>query len=309
MAPLFSIIIPCYNVAESVLPTLRSVAAQTERDFEVVAVDDGSSDATRAVLQRYNADFLMRIVSQENKGLGGARNAGIVAAGGEYLALLDADDLWAPEKLARVRQCLAETRADLVCHDESFIQAGRMVHVHRYGPHSDYFDLLFMGNCLSPSAVTVRRDAVLAVGGFSEDRRGHGIEDYDMWMRLARDGRRFHFLHETLGSYILHDTNMSAGADFQERERFVLERHFAALDSADPVLARRIRKRRALSDACMGWSRFQRGQWSRAFGDYGRALAGDLFGAAVWKYMVLGSIRECGRAMLRRLGIGAGDIA
>jgi glycosyltransferase involved in cell wall biosynthesis len=303
MANFFSVIIPCYNVAESVLPTLQSVQAQTDRSFEVLAINDGSTDATLSILKGFKADFPMRIVNQENKGLGGARNAGIAAAQGEYLAFLDADDIWEPEKLARVRHALAETGADLICHDEYFVQSETILEEHRYGPRMKYLDLLLEGNCLSPSAVTVRREAVTGEGGFSEDRRGHGVEDYDLWMRLARAGHTFYFLHENLGSYILHETNMSAGADFQERERFILERHFAELDVNDRILARRISKRRALNDACIGWSRFQRGQWIAAFRDYRRALRGDFFGRKVWKYMVFGSCRELARVIGRSLGL------
>jgi glycosyltransferase involved in cell wall biosynthesis len=303
MTNFFSVIIPCYNVADSVLTTLQSLQSQTNRDFEAIAVNDGSTDATLSVLEGFEADFPLRIVNQENKGLGGARNAGIAAAQGTYLAFLDADDIWEPEKLTRVRHALTETGADLICHDEYFVQSGIIIEEHRYGPRMKYFDLLLEGNCLSPSAVTVRREAVTDEGGFSEDRRGHGVEDYDLWMRLARAGHAFHFLHEILGSYILHETNMSAGADFQERERFILERHFAELDSSDRILAQRISKRRALNDACIGWSRFQRGKRIAAFSDYRRALRGDFFGRKVWKYMVLGSCRELVRVIGRSLGL------
>ena len=302
MLPFFSIIIPCHNVAHSVMGTLNSVAAQNERAFEVIAVNDGSSDTTLHVLESFNASFPFVIIDQKNKGLGGARNAGVTVAHGEFLAFLDADDLWEPEKLERVRETLHETGADLVCHDEYFVRAGTTVRNHRYGPRTKYLDLLFHGNCLSPSAVTVRRDAVVSLGGFSEDRRGHGVEDYGLWMRLARVGRKFYYLHESLGSYVLHDANMSAGPDFQECERFILEQHFSHLDATNPALARKISKRRALNDACAGWSRFQRGQWVAAFGDYQRALRGDFFGTTVWKYMAIGTFREIIRQTSTKLG-------
>ena len=301
MPPLFSVIIPCYNVAESVLPTLASLHAQRERDFEAIAVNDGSTDNTANVLRGFDTNFPLRVVEQPNKGLGGARNAGITVAQGEFLAFLDADDHWQPEKLARMKSVLAETGADLVCHDEYFERGGERLRTHVYGPRTGYHELLFEGNCLSPSAVSVRRAAVSAVGGFLEDRRGHGIEDYDLWMRLARAGYRFHFLHEPLGSYVLHDTNMSAGADFQARERFVLERHFAELDADAPGIRRKIAKRRAINDAITGWGRFQRGEWRAAFGHYLQALRGDFFGKRTWKYMVLGSCLEIARAIWRTL--------
>jgi len=298
--PAFSIIIPCYNVAASVLPTLNSVAAQTHRDFEAIAVNDGSTDDTGDVLASFENNFPCRIVTQENRGLGGARNAGIKVARGTYLAFLDADDLWAPEKLARVHASLRESRADLVCHDEWFVQDGRVIENHAYGPHDTYLDLLFKGNCLSPSAVVVRRDVVEGVGGFSEDRRGHGVEDYDLWMRLAKAGARFHFLHETLGSYVLHGSNMSEMGDFQEREGVVLERHFAELDAADPVIRRGIRRRRALYHACVGWGRFRNRRLADACRFYARSLAGNPFGAKVWRYMVLGPVHVLWQMLRRR---------
>jgi teichuronic acid biosynthesis glycosyltransferase TuaG len=287
-APFFSVIIPCYNVEESVLPTLRSVEAQGFRDFEVIAVNDGSTDTTGEVLASYAAGFPFRVVTQENRGLGGARNSGIAAAEGRFLAFLDADDLWAPNKLARVFDCLQETGADLVCHDEWFEQDGRVIAEHRYGPHARYHDLLFKGNCLSPSAVAVRRQAVLDVGGFTEDRRSHGVEDYDLWMRLADAGAKIHFLHETLGTYVLHGSNMSEMGDFQEREGVVLERHFAALDMNDAMIRRLVRRRRALYHACVGWGRFRKGRIGEAVRFYLRALTENPFERKLWRYVILG---------------------
>lgn len=99
--PLASIIVPAFNVAETLSATLDSLLGQTFADFEIIVVNDGSTDTTERVLQGYNALGNVRVITQGNRGLAGARNTGIAAARGEYIGFCDADDLWAPKKLAR----------------------------------------------------------------------------------------------------------------------------------------------------------------------------------------------------------------
>lgn len=106
MPPLVSVVIPTYNRSRLLLETLQSVFAQTFRDFEVIVVNDGSTDDTLEVLRRFGAR--VRVISQQNGGIGVARNRGIAEASGHYVALLDHDDLWMPEKLARQVQFLEE---------------------------------------------------------------------------------------------------------------------------------------------------------------------------------------------------------
>ena len=98
--PKVSVIIPLYQSQQFICDTLRSVQAQTFTDFEIVVVDDGSSDRGPALAKEFG-DPRLRVVHQENRGLAGARNGGIAHATGEYLAFLDADDHWEPTKLQR----------------------------------------------------------------------------------------------------------------------------------------------------------------------------------------------------------------
>ena len=95
--PEISVIVPTYNYAHFIGDCLDSIFAQTYKDFEVIVIDDGSTDDTARVLEKYKGEI--RYIYQENKGLPAARNTGIKAAQGEYLAFLDSDDLWLPEKL------------------------------------------------------------------------------------------------------------------------------------------------------------------------------------------------------------------
>lgn len=98
--PHASIIVPAYNSARTLPATLRALCAQTYGDFEIIIVDDGSTDQTREVAQAHSADQRIRVLQQANRGLAGARNTGIAAAKGEYIGFCDADDLWTPGKLA-----------------------------------------------------------------------------------------------------------------------------------------------------------------------------------------------------------------
>lgn len=205
--PRVSVVIPCWNAADFIGRTLDSVAAQTYRDFEVVAIDDGSTDGTHEVVARGLTERGLsgRSIRQENKKIAGARNAGIRAASGDLIAFLDHDDRWYPEKLAR---CVAELDADpgagLVCHQEKVVKDGREVGVTRNGPWTEgmYESLLFSGNALSPSAVVALKPKLFEAGLFRENPEFNTVEDYDLWMRLARVCR-MRFLGEILGEYAL----------------------------------------------------------------------------------------------------------
>ncbi len=206
-APLISVVIPAYNAASFIEQTLETVAAQTLRDFEVLVVDDGSRDAAKAVAEGFLARHGLRgqCLRQDNKGIAGARNTGVRAGSGAYIAFLDHDDIWFPEKLeTTMAEFESHPEADLVCHNEEIVKDGKVVRVSRNGPAAGrmYERLLFLGNALSPSAVTLRRSKLLEVGGFRENLEFNTVEDYDLWMRLSRICR-FRFLDRVLGRYQL----------------------------------------------------------------------------------------------------------
>src|SRR5271165_6482473 len=115
MTPKVSVVIPTYNAPNLLCETLESVFEQTFGDFEVIVVNDGSSDNTLERLQEFSADSRLRVISQANGGIGAARNRGIADARGEYIALLDHDDLWAPAKLATQVAYLDVNRDCIVC--------------------------------------------------------------------------------------------------------------------------------------------------------------------------------------------------
>ena len=251
-APVVSVVIPAYNAADFIGRTLDSVRAQTFTGHETVVVDDGSTDATADVVRAYLSRHGMRgqLIGQQNRGIAAARNTGMRAAEGTYIALLDHDDLWYPDKLSAV---LAEfdrhPDAALICHDENITRNGVVVRVARRRPPrgSLYDALLFDGNVLSPSATTLRRDRALDIGGFDERPEYSTVEDYDFWMRFSRTAE-VRFLPRVLGEYVLVERAASRRIVFHHAalER-MLNDHFAAYLDGPAGIALRMRVRRRLA--------------------------------------------------------------
>jgi glycosyltransferase involved in cell wall biosynthesis len=180
-----SVIIPTYNRAALVREAVASVLAQSFREFEVVVVDDGSSDHTVEALAPYAEQVRLRR-RESRGGVSAARNTGIAAARGEWLAFLDSDDLWLPEKLARQMAYLAEHPERQICQtEETWVRRG--VRVNQPLTHRKIGGRLFfpsLERCMvSPSAVLLHRRLIELHGGFDEDLPA--AEDYELWLRLS----------------------------------------------------------------------------------------------------------------------------
>jgi glycosyltransferase involved in cell wall biosynthesis len=208
MAPRFSVIMPTHQAAGFIGRTVSCVLDQTFSDWELVVLDNGSTDATEAIVRGF-ADPRVRYAWQEDSGLpANSRNNAIRMAEGEYLAFLDADDWWAPEKLARVEAALtAEPSLDLVCHDADVVDPqGRVLghRAYRLDDRDAYTQLLYRGCFLTTSATVLRRSVALRAGLFDERPDFRTVEDFDLWLRVARAGAHFRLLPETLGTYLVH---------------------------------------------------------------------------------------------------------
>jgi len=249
---LVSVVIPAYNAAGFIDRTLETVRAQTFVEHETILVDDGSTDDTADVAGAYLSRHGMRgrVVRQENRGIAAARNTGMREASGAYIALLDHDDLWYPDKLAAVMaEFERHPEVDLICHNENITRDGEIVRVSRRRlPRSKVYEaLLFGGNMLSPSATTVRRSAALALGGFDERPEYLTVEDYDFWMRLSRE-RQIRLIDRVLGEYVLVDRAASRRVMFHHLalER-MLKSHLDAYGRTHRGMLARLRVRRRLA--------------------------------------------------------------
>lgn len=273
--PRVSIVIPAWNAAAFIEKTLATVAAQTYVDFELLVVDDGSTDATKEIVDRFLKDKGLRgrCVKQENKKIAGARNTGIREASADLISFLDHDDLWFPNKLERVMAELdAHPEADLVCHQENVVKDGVFQHVTRNGPWVEnmYESLLFDGNALSPSAVTVKKAKLFEAGLFREDPEFNTVEDYDLWMRLAKVCR-MRFLDEVLGEYQLVERGASNKIVYHNTNlEHLLRDHFKGVPDAQG------RKRRRLGVMCRSAARLLMAQGDlAAAGGYARRAVSE----------------------------------
>lgn len=184
--PIVSIVIPAYNAERTILETLDSVFQQIFTDFEVIIIDDGSTDQTVELLKKIQ-DPRLKVFSYSNGGLSVARNRGIARASGDYIAFLDADDLWTSDKLELQLAALQTDPAAGVAYSWTcnMSQTGEAFYPgHSVTYSGNVYAQLLLGNFLaSGSNCLIRRDAIASVGEFDPSLRSY--EDWDYWLRLA----------------------------------------------------------------------------------------------------------------------------
>ena len=182
--PLVSVIIPTYSRGWILEEALDSVLSQDFQDYELIVVDDGSTDNTREILAGYGNEIT--VLRQVNKGVSAARNRGIAEAAGRLIAFLDSDDLWLPQKLSRQVDFFNSHPEALISQtEEIWIRNG--IRVNPKDRHRKPSGMIFersLGLCLvSPSAVMIRKALFDAVGVFDESLPA--CEDYDLWLRIS----------------------------------------------------------------------------------------------------------------------------
>ena len=184
-AAMFSVVIPVYNRRALVGRAIRSVLTQQGVGFEVIVVDDASDDGTPERVREEFGDAVKIVISAENSGVSAARNRGIAVAEGEWIALLDSDDEWLPNKLVRQAAALRESGL-LVCHtDEIWIRNGVRVNPHKH--HQKYGGDIFLQALplcvMSPSSIAIHRRVFADIGMFDESLPA--CEDYELWLRIT----------------------------------------------------------------------------------------------------------------------------
>ncbi len=188
--PKVSAIITTYNLAEMLPDAIESVLGQDCKNIEIIVVDDGSTDGTTELMRRSSSRILY--IQQKNAGPSAARNTGVQAATGEFLAFLDGDDLWKPNKVSRqLREFERDSRVGMVSCDFSVSGGGGDTESYlagcRHVASGMIFPNLLEENFLLPSAAMLRRECVTEVGRWDETLRG--CEDRDYWLRVARRWR------------------------------------------------------------------------------------------------------------------------
>lgn len=232
--PMVSIIIPTYNRARDLARALESVRRQSLANWETIVVDNHSSDDTDNVVADCH-DARIRILKINNRGIiAASRNLGLRHAGGRYIAFLDSDDWWAPDKLMQSVRAL-EGGADVVYHDAWLVNRMDQTHFRRRARTWSLrepvaADLIARGNALVNSTVVLRRDFLLQIDGLCEAPDLVAIEDYEAWIRLAQLGVRFVRLPSVLAYYWTGGGNTSNPRRRLANTAALVERHRAAFD-------------------------------------------------------------------------------
>lgn len=201
--PVFTVIIATYN-RKNILPrAIQSVLNQTFRDFELLVIDNGSTDGTSETVRNIKDSRLFYIRNPEpTDSCDAPRNLGIKMAKGYFIAFLDDDDIWYPERLKKVKKAFdANPDVSAVCHNEHKKVNGRIGGILRYGPWKEnmYERLLYEGNCISTCGTTIKRDLLRELNGF--DLKFYRAADYGLWLRMAERNAKIHFIEEPLGEF------------------------------------------------------------------------------------------------------------
>ena len=206
-----SVITPAWNAASYIEETMRSVINQTYTDWEMIVVDDGSTDNTAAVVVAFAAsDSRIRYIYQPNGKQGKARNTGIAAAGGKYLAFLDADDCWHPTKLELQVKAMEAGLGDVVFCDGWWLKDPENTEAYPVNTpkgmqdRDAFYQKQLRGYSIPMLSAMVKKEVVLVVGGFDEDLRVQNAEDYQLWLRLSDGGYSFYGMQERLFYYRVH---------------------------------------------------------------------------------------------------------
>jgi glycosyltransferase involved in cell wall biosynthesis len=294
--PRVSVVIPTYNRGELLCETIDSVLAQTYHDFEIIVVDDGSTDNTAQLLSRYQDDVRLVYRAHKNCGVAATRNHGIRLARGEFLAFLDSDDRWLPQKLERqVQFADAHPEYGLIATEISSFNKRGVVEAQNKAAtyrikNGHVVEQLLFGNWIQTSTVLARRECVQAVGGFDEEVGQFG-EDWLTWMRIASRSA-IYFLPEPLVEYRIHEESLSS--HLPEAQYQSLMKILAKLDAlpqfqANPKLLRSARYR-----ICLG-----RGYIDLNNGAYDLAIS-KLCTACTMKRMPVNAMRLILQAMVAK---------
>ena len=233
-----TVVIPTRDRAQLVARAIESVLAQTRGAEEVIVVDDGSTDATEEVVRGFSG---VRYERTPPRGVSAARNHGIRLASGDWLAFLDSDDEWLPEKLGKQLEALAAQGEHLVCHtDEIWIRNGRRVNPRRrHRKHGGWMFRHCLPLCaISPSSVMIHRSVFDRVGLFDEDLPA--CEDYDLWLRICAVYPVLYLDLKLLRKYGGHADQLSRTVEALDRYRIrALEKVIASgsLDEQDRTAA------------------------------------------------------------------------
>ncbi len=285
--PKVSVIIPTYNRADFIEDAVESVLCQTYKDYEIIIVDDGSTDNTKDVLQRFHNKI--RYIYKNNGGVASARNTGIKHAQGAYIAYLDSDDLWLPERLKFGVQALdSDKNIGLFfsdCHRVSNGERDSKTYFDAYKPYSGFvFKQLYMQDFIPTSTVLVRKDCLRLSGMF--DGNLPLCEDYDLWLRISTCFK-INYTKMPLAIYRTHSKSISRKDFPVPILRKVLVKTRMNYKNQIKEFSRAAKRRISMVSCSCGWHLMKNGSYSEAISEAMGALKEDIFNLHGYKLLLL----------------------
>ena len=213
-----SVICPTYNSSKFVLTTLESVLKQIKMPDELIISDDGSTDDTVDVIENYlkthNKKLNYKIVKNAHQGPGAARNSGIKNSTCEWIAFLDSDDIWYPNKISKIHEIISQNEdVNFICHNEMHVSKGNKKYAvdysKKFNADKTIFEQLYVSNLFSTSAVVCKKDLLVNHGMFDESLMS--AQDYDLWLALATN-INVYFAKEILGEYTIRPGNITSSS-------------------------------------------------------------------------------------------------
>jgi|TARA_B100000768_G_scaffold155656_1_gene152833 glycosyltransferase involved in cell wall biosynthesis len=216
-----SVVCPTYNSAKFIENTLTSILNQTETPHELIISDDGSEDNTIQFINNFlsssHQKISYKILQNKHKGPGATRNAGILDSTGDWIAFIDSDDIWYPEKISHVKNLINRNKdINFICHNEMLVNKNNRKSIMRYSKkfnvNKPLFDQLYISNLFSTSAVVCKKKLLINSGLFDETLMS--AQDYELWLRLAPNVNVL-FDENILGEYIVRDGNITSSGLFK----------------------------------------------------------------------------------------------
>jgi glycosyltransferase involved in cell wall biosynthesis len=238
--PNISVVIPLYNAEKYIGDTLESVLAQTYSTFEIIVVNNSSTDSSLDIVKKYSD---VKVISQENQGPSVARNKGVALSKGDFIAFLDADDLWVPDKLKiQMEYFNNNPQVGLVYSKYTSVRNGKILRTRPQNGYSGWiFTKLLYKSIIQTSTVMVKRECLDAVGPYDESFSLG--DEYDMFLRIAK---KFQcgFVDKGLIRYRIHDNNTSKNVFLFDKENLgVYKKIYNNFTDLDGKQKRILRKR------------------------------------------------------------------
>ncbi len=307
VSPKVSVIIPCFNGERFIRDAINNVLEQTHQEFEIIVVDDGSSDGSKRVIDNFRSEPRLRYVEHgENRGIAAARNTGIGMSRGDLIAFLDQDDLWRPQKLERQMEVMEGDDSHdigMVFTDVEVIEQLNGKEEHRFirapleinaAPRIELLKAFFMKNFIPIISVMIRRYCFDEAGGFDERIRS-GADDYELCFRLAKKFRLAH-IAEPLAVKRVHGENYTDIKKLFPDDLMILGQVLEEFPEMADLRNRRLSDLYDKLAACY----LREGELERAKKVYRQSAKYHRSNVKAYVGMLLSSLGGLGKAMARR---------